>query len=69
MDAAGNVFIAGNTNSPNFPTTTGVFDTAIADRDAFVAKLDATGTALIYSTAARRFRRRTRRTAESRQRG
>lgn len=53
VDAAGNAFVAGTTQSPNFPTTTGAFDrTGAASNfaDVFVSKLNAAGTALIYST-------------------
>src|SRR5262249_1971767 len=47
-----NVFVTGYTDSTNFPTTTGAFQTGLAgiNRNAFVSKLNATGTALIYST-------------------
>lgn len=53
VDAAGNAYIVGVTQSPNFPTTSGAFDrTGAASNftDVFVAKLNPTGTALIYST-------------------
>ncbi len=53
VDAAGNAFVAGTTQSPNFPTTTGAFDRTGAAQnfaDVFVTKLNAAGTALIYST-------------------
>lgn len=51
VDAAGNVYVAGFTLSSNFPTTPGAFDTAPnGGVDAYVAKLDSTGTALVYST-------------------
>ena len=45
--------MAGTTQSPNFPTTSGAFDrTGAASNfaDVFVSKLNAAGTALIYST-------------------
>jgi hypothetical protein len=53
VDAAGNVYITGFTQSADFPTTAGAFDTAGAVQtslDAFVTKLNPTGTALVYST-------------------
>ena len=52
-DAAGNAYIVGVTQSPNFPTTAGAFDrtgSASNELDVFVAKINPTGTALIYST-------------------
>lgn len=43
--------VAGTTYSTDFPTTGGAFDgTANGDADLFVARLDATGSALVYST-------------------
>jgi len=44
--------IAGTTSSTNFPTTPGVEQTALkgSSSDAFVAKLNSTGTSLVYST-------------------
>jgi hypothetical protein len=53
LDANGNVFIAGETQDAavDFPTTAGAFDTTNGGAfDAFVAKLNASGTALTYST-------------------
>jgi hypothetical protein len=53
VDSAGNAYITGGTLSANFPVTPGAFQTGNAspfDSDAFVTKLNATGTALIYST-------------------
>jgi hypothetical protein len=52
-DANGNAYVVGTTQSPNFPTTAGAFRTTGAASnfgDVFVAKLNATGTALVYST-------------------
>ncbi|WP_339220076.1 SBBP repeat-containing protein [Paenibacillus sp. FSL W7-1332] len=48
----GNAMITGITTSPNFPTTPGALRSVISELspDAFVAKLNADGTALIYST-------------------
>jgi hypothetical protein len=50
VDKNGNVFLAGNTDSKDFPTTQGSFQTASATGGGFVLKLDPTGKKLIYST-------------------
>lgn len=53
VDAVGNVNVAGYTNSANFPTTQdGVVIAPSIDntRDAFIARLNASGSALTYST-------------------
>ena len=50
VDAAGNVYISGGTSSVDFPTTPGAFDTLPDGNDAFLTKLNATGSALVYST-------------------
>ncbi len=53
VDSAGNAYVAGTTQSPNFPTTTGAFDRTGAAQnfaDVFVTKLNPSGTALVYST-------------------
>ncbi len=50
LDPAGNVAVVGQTNSTNFPTTTGAYDTTLGGaRDAFVTKIDAAGN-LLWST-------------------
>jgi len=50
-DTAGNVYVVGTTFSHNFPVTSGVFQTAKRnDYDAFLAKLNPSGSALVYST-------------------
>jgi hypothetical protein len=50
-DAIGNAYVTGYTSSPNFPTTPGVFQTISGGNgDAFVTKLDPTGSILVYST-------------------
>jgi len=54
VDASGYAYVTGCTDSANFPTTTGAFDRTChgcsAHGDAFVTKLNTTGTALVYST-------------------
>jgi len=51
LDTAGNAEVAGETFSIDFPTTVGAFQTVNAgDSDVFAAKLNTTGTALVYST-------------------
>ena len=51
VDSAGNAYLTGSTKSVTFPTTTGAFQTTIGGNfDAFVTKLSADGSALIYST-------------------
>ena len=52
LDSAGNVYLTGTTLSTNFPVTPGAFQSAKLpfNFDAFVTKMNATGTALIYST-------------------
>jgi beta-propeller repeat-containing protein len=50
VDAAGNAYVTGSTLSANFPVTPGAFDTVSNRQDAFVAKLNDTGSALLYST-------------------
>ena len=53
VNAAGNAYVTGVTNSTDFPTTPGAFQPAHAGgntQEAFVTKLDATGTALVYSS-------------------
>jgi hypothetical protein len=53
VDRDGNAFIAGTTLSPNFPVTDGAFQKLKAGAgpsDAFVAKLNAAGSALLYAT-------------------
>ena len=51
LDGSGNAYIAGYGTSSDYPTTAGAFDTSYnSGWDAFVTKLNASGTALSYST-------------------
>jgi hypothetical protein len=56
VDGRGKAYVTGGTTSTNYPTTPGVFDRTFNDSataetaDAFVTKLNATGSALAYST-------------------
>ncbi len=49
VDLVGNVYVTGQTDSPDFPTANAIQPTISESGDAFVLKLDPTG-ALIYST-------------------
>jgi hypothetical protein len=44
VDEAGNAYLTGYTASLDFPTTPGAFDTSGDGSDAFIAKVNATGT-------------------------
>lgn len=51
VDSSGEAYITGSTQSINFPTTPGAYQTAFGgNTDAFVAKLNAAGSQLIYAT-------------------
>ncbi|MCB0649541.1 MAG: SBBP repeat-containing protein, partial [Saprospiraceae bacterium] len=56
LDSEHNIIVAGNTESSNYPTTTGAYDrsfatgSSIVNNDAFLTKFNATGTALLFST-------------------
>jgi len=51
VDSSGSAYVTGNTNSTNFPTTAGAFQSTIGGpQNAFMAQLNAGGTALVYST-------------------
>src|SRR5262249_28347759 len=55
VDGSGNAYVTGITNSSNFPTTTGAFQTVLASGggDAFVTKLNTTlsgSASLVWST-------------------
>ena len=51
VDQAGQAYVTGYTRSPDFPLTPGAYKTSLDGlTDAFVVKLNATGTGLIYGT-------------------
>jgi len=51
VDASGDAFVAGDTTSTHFPTTTGAFQTTLKGAgNAFVFELNPDGTSLTYST-------------------
>src|SRR5207249_3382021 len=51
VDSSGVAYVAGQALSSNFPTTAGAFDTTYnGNGDAFLLKLSATGSSLLYST-------------------
>jgi uncharacterized protein (TIGR03437 family) len=51
VDARGSAYVTGLTSSPDFPTTSGAFQTKLTgSQDIFVAKLSPDGSQLVYST-------------------
>jgi hypothetical protein len=50
LDSAGNVYVTGLTYSPNFPLVNAIQSTFGGFDDAFVTKINANGSALVYST-------------------
>ncbi|MDI1481172.1 SBBP repeat-containing protein [Polyangium sp. y55x31] len=51
VDPAGNAYVAGSTLSADFPVTPGAMQQTLrGDMDAFVTKLNAAGSSLVYST-------------------
>ena len=50
VDSAGNAYVTGNADSSNFPTANALQPTNSGYYDAFVTKLNAAGSALVYST-------------------
>ncbi len=55
LDASRNIYVTGNTASPDFPVTTGAFQASFPGTQAgmpetFVTKMNSTGSALVYSS-------------------
>jgi hypothetical protein len=50
VDATGNAYVTGTTNSTDFPTTPGAFDTTENGWSVFVVKLNSAGSAIAYGT-------------------
>jgi hypothetical protein len=51
LDSAGNIYLFGITNSPDFPITSGAYQTKLPGNiNAFVTKLSSDGSQIIYST-------------------
>ncbi len=50
VDSSGNAYVTGSTESPDFPTVNPLQSTNHGASDAFVAKINFTGSQLIYST-------------------
>jgi hypothetical protein len=50
VDAAGNAYVTGDVGSLGFPVTPGAFQTPQWGYDTFITKLNATGSALVYSS-------------------
>jgi uncharacterized protein (TIGR03437 family) len=50
VDAAGNVYVAGRTNSTNFPLANALQPNFAGIDDAFIVKINSAGSALVYST-------------------
>jgi Beta-propeller repeat len=53
LDPSGNIYVAGMTNSSNFPTTSGAYQSTYVSNpwgSSFVSKFSPTGTSLLYST-------------------
>jgi hypothetical protein len=50
VDSAGNAYVAGQTASSDFPTTPGAFQTSAPGGSAFVTKVNALGSQMVYST-------------------
>ena len=50
VNSSGNAYVTGTTSSTNFPTASPIQSTKGTGTDAFVTKINAAGSALVYST-------------------
>jgi hypothetical protein len=50
VDASGDAYVVGWTESPDFPVTKGAYQTTVGNLSAFVTKLNPSGNGLVYST-------------------
>jgi gliding motility-associated-like protein len=51
LDAGNNAYVAGYTSSTNFPVSSGCYQSSLnSGQDAFITKLNSSGSALVYST-------------------
>jgi endonuclease/exonuclease/phosphatase family metal-dependent hydrolase len=50
VDSTGSIYVGGYTNSIDFPTKNSIQGSKAGDYDAFITKINASGTALVYST-------------------
>ena len=50
VDAAGDAYVVGWTESPDFPVTKGAYQTTVGNLSAFLTKLNPAGNGLVYST-------------------
>jgi hypothetical protein len=50
VDSSGNAYVTGTTNSTNFPTANAIQSSLAGPTNAFIAKINASGATLVYST-------------------
>lgn len=50
VDEAGNAYVTGRTTGSDYPVTSGAYQSGVTGGGAFVTKLNASGTGLVYST-------------------